>query len=646
MLATLTKEPFDDSDWLFEVKWDGYRIIAYVKNHQVILLSRSQLNYTEKYPPVVKALSMLPDCVIDGEVIVMDEKGRPSFDLLQKYKGGKPLLFYCFDLLWLGGYDLKDAKLTARKQLLKELLGDNSIAKLSDSFESGTELFQQAIQFGLEGIVAKQRDSRYLPGERSKSWLKIPTALKQEFVIGGWTESESGRPFAALVFGWYDGEKLLYVGHAGGGYKDREMQVIKNKLEKLEIKKSPFANKVESDRKVHYIKPELVANIRFATWTLSGNIRKPAIFMGFRTDKNPKEVARELSKKDIEFSAQVPETKLVKAEQPAEPATKPQLTTSSDSHWPTLENQKVTSRETFRVGGDMVELTNVEKEIWKGVSKADLIVYYHQIAPYILPYLKDRPLSLHIKHQGVMREGLYIKDMEGRTPEYAEIYSTPRKHAKRGKRNIIEYLLCQNEATLLYTINLGCIDVNPWTSTIHNPTMPDYVVIDLDPSDNDFGKAIEAAQATKEVCDKLKLKTFPKTSGKTGIHIYIPCAGFTFPQARSIAEHLCAKIHELIPSLSTTSVSISGRGNRIYLDPNQNDFADTVAAPYCARPFHHPTVSTPLEWKEIKRDLSPLQFDIKSTIPRINRKGDLFKGIFKPAARTGNSKVLQKYFNY
>jgi bifunctional non-homologous end joining protein LigD len=248
---------------------------------------------------------------------------------------------------------------------------------------------------------------------------------------------------------------------------------------------------------------------------------------------------------------------------------------------------------------------------------------------------------LHVKHIKPTAPGLYIKDMEGRQPDCADIFTVKRKHKKKGKRDVIDYLVCNNEATLLYMVNLGCIDINPWTSKTTNYLYPDFIIIDLDPSDNDFKKVIETAKAAKQVFDKHKLKAFPKLSGKTGIHLYVPCTGFTFPKARVIALHICKEIHELVPEITTTEVTISKRGNKLYIDPNQNDEADTVAAPYSVRPFHHPSVSTPLEWKEINDKLDPLKFDMHNILERIEKKGDLFEGVMDKKTAVKNSATLK-----
>jgi bifunctional non-homologous end joining protein LigD len=623
MLSTLVKEPFNDESWLYEVKWDGYRIIAYVKNGNANLFTRNHKNYTHKYEVVSDALSQFPyDCVIDGEIVVMDENGKPSFDLLQNYKGKEQLLYYCFDLLFINQYDITKLKLTERKEQLKKIVTDsNSVLRYSEHFEDGVKLFEEIKKLGLEGIVAKRKDSVYLPGVRSKDWLKITTHIKDEFIIGGWTESDSSRMFKSLLFGYYEDGKLMYLGHAGGGYKEKEMESILNKLKKREINKTPFANEVDTDASVHWVKPELVANIKFATFTKSGKVRKPAIFLGFRDDKNSQEIQQPNKASDAES------TKV-----------------TQDSNWKVLDKQKITTEDSIIISKHKLKLTNVEKELWKGITKATLIEYYHKVSSFILPHLKDRPLSLHVKYNGPMKEGVYIKDMEGRNPEWSKVFSDTRRHKKKGKRDIIDYLICNDEATLLYVINLGCIDINPWTSNVNSTTEPDYIVIDLDPSDDEFKKVINAANVAKKLFDEYKLKAFCKTSGKSGIHIFLPCEKLSFPNARLIAEKICSEIHQMVPKFTTTNMSISSRGDKLYLDPNQNDYADTVASVYSVRPYHVPCVSTPLEWSEINETLNPRNFTMESIFKRLKSKGDLFSDVHSSSIRAKNSRILNKLF--
>jgi bifunctional non-homologous end joining protein LigD len=300
MLCTLTKEPIDDPEYLYEIKWDGYRILSYVKKGKVRMDSRSALDYTKRYPPVVEALKSLGhDAVIDGEVVVFNDDGIPDFDALQLYNGHTTDITYCvFDLLWLDGYDLMGLALEKRKELLETLVGDRPIFRISESFDNGPALYAEILKLNLEGIVAKKRDSPYVPGERANNWLKTPTRKRQEFVIGGWAESDKARSFKSLLFGAYHNGKLEWIGRSGGGYKQKDMPGILRSLKALEIDHSPFVNKVLDTKGAvtHWVKPKLVANFEFATWTKSGRIRKPATFLGFRKDKKPEQVVREVPK--------------------------------------------------------------------------------------------------------------------------------------------------------------------------------------------------------------------------------------------------------------------------------------------------------------------------------------------------------------
>jgi bifunctional non-homologous end joining protein LigD len=598
--------------------------------------SRSALDYTKKYPPVAKALKELGhDAVLDGEVVVFNEEGKPDFDALQTFNGHDTPINYCvFDVLWLDGYNLMGLPLTDRKNILKELLADHEVLRFSDSFDDGEALYQQAIDLDLEGIVAKRKDSRYMPDARDNNWLKTPTRKRQEFVIGGWAESDKSRSFRSLLFGAYNHKgELEWIGRSGGGYKEKDMPGILAQLKALEVDEPPFINKVLDTKgaKIHWVNPELVANFEFATWTKTGRIRKPATFLGFRLDKKAQQVVRE-----------VPLSEEQEEELKEEPVVKQTIIAAADSNWPKIINKKTESERDFEFAGQMVTMRNIEQELWRGITKARLITYYHSICPYILPHLKDRPLSLHIKQDGAMAPGFYIKDMEGHQPDYVDIFSDQRRHKKKGKRDQIDYAVCNNEAALLYLINLGNIDLNPWSSRIGNPQQPDFISIDLDPSDEDFGKAIKTAQAAKVVFEEYKLESLVKTSGKTGIHLLVPCQGFTYPQSRKLAEKLCQQIADNVPDIATTEVIIEHRGNKLFVDPSQNDYADTLAAAYSVRPYKHPTVSAPLTWKEVKDKLDPAKFTMDTLPERLEKKGDLFENLLNEKWRSANTKILKQ----
>ena len=646
MFCTLTKEPTPDDNYVHEIKWDGYRIIAYVDKSKVRLGSRSNLDYTDKYPPVVRELKALKQrCILDGEIVVFNEEGIPDFNAVQNYNGNNSPVSYCiFDILWIDGYDVKQLSLVERKHLLKLVIGTNDVLQVIEPFDNGPALYEEMVRRGLEGIVSKRKDSLYGEGERSNNWLKTPTRKRQEFVIGGWAESEKARSFRSLLFGAYNNGQFEWIGRSGGGYKEKEMPGILTKLKKLEIKNSPFVNKVLDTKgaTIHWVKPELVANFEFAAWTNTGRIRKPATFLGFRKDKKAKDVVREVPKPIDKIKNENKKEEMAPRKHEGKVRNENISKKNEDSNWKELDKIEITNKEDFDIGDCTVSITNIERNVWKDIPKATLIQYYHSVAPDILPYLKDRPLSLHIKPYGATAPGLYIKDMEGREPECATIFSDKRKHPKPGKRNIIDYIVCNNEATLLWLINLGCIDLNPWMSRMQKPDQPDFINIDLDPSDDHFEKVIEVALAAKKILAKHRLKSMVKTSGKTGMHIYLPVIGINFSAARHYSEVLGQQIHETVPKISTTHISVDLRGDKVFIDPSQNDYADTLAAPYSARPYHLPTVSTPLDWKEVKRGFDPKNFTIETIMARIKKKGDLFKNIMDEKIAISNSKVLKK----
>ena len=638
MLCTLIKEPFADENWLYEVKWDGYRIIAFIKNGKVILKSRGNQDYTNKYRPVSTALENNSyDAIIDGEVVVLDKNGKPDFSALQNYKSSDQIAYYVFDLIWCNGYDLMTLQLTDRKNLLREIISFNEIVKLSESFDDGINLFDSVKNMGLEGIVAKKKNSIYIPGKKGNTWYKAKLSKRQEYVIGGWTESDNGRLFRSLIFGHYVDGKFTYVHHSGGGFTDKQMKGLYSKLKKLEVAESPFVNKVTIKAKKHWAKPELVGEFdKSVQTTKSGTIRHPAIFVGLRKDKKPKDVIKEVPKKVDKTIHEISKNDGEKVNQHSvndeEPVT---------GSWELLEQRKITSENELEINGHKLNLVNIERELWPGITKAALIEYYISVSDYLLPHLKGRPLGLNICIQGAAKGGFFLRGIEGKAPSWATIYTTERKHKKKGKSDKIEWLLCDNKETLVYIVNLESVDIHPWTARIDSPDHPDYIVIDLDPSDPDFQKVIDTALAAKKIFDKYKLKSFVKTSGKTGLHLLLPCNDIAFGDSRKIAEIICSEIHDLVPEFTTTNISVNSRDNKLYIDPNQNDYADRIAAPYCVRAYHLPTVSTPLEWKEINTKLNPADFNIESIGKRLEKKGDLFEDILNSKIQRTNSKILK-----
>jgi bifunctional non-homologous end joining protein LigD len=653
MLCTLVKDTPQNPDYIYEIKWDGYRIISYVNGSTVRMDSRSGKNYTIKYPVIATALKKLKHkIVVDGEVVVFDKDGIPDFNAVQNYNGhNTPIHYYLFDIIWMDGYSLKEVPLLARKKLLKELVGSNHVLRISESFEDGRHLYNQMQERGLEGIVAKNKNSYYHEDERGNDWLKVPTRIRQEFVIGGWAESERARAFRSLLFGAYNNGAFEWIGRSGSGYKEKDMPGILKKLQAIEQKQSPFVNKVLDTKGavVHWVKPKLVANFEFAAWTPSGRIRKPATFLSFRNDKKPEDVVRE-----------IPAEALVNARQksPKQKAQKRKYF-NAGSNWQKVDDEQRAAEWTdFNMKNCTIPVHNLDRELWKGISKGKLLLYYSEMADTLLPYIAGRPQSLVLKLTNAGSPRIFIKDMENRQPECAAVFSDTRRVKKEGKRSRIDYIVCNNKETLVYLVDLGCVDLNVWASRTIDVEQPDYIWLDLDPTlpgdlkgtalkkaeDASFIKAIEVAKATKKILDKYRLSGFLKTSGQTGLHVYIPCRGFSFEQARTIGYYLADEVHALVPRISTRNEPVSQRGENVYIDAGQNDYADTLAAPYSVRPYHEPLVSTPLEWKELNRKLNRYDFSIYTMKERLKRKGDLFAGVLNKTIQAKNSKVIKTLF--
>lgn len=582
MLSSLTDKPFDSEDWLFEIKWDGYRAIAEVYGKNTLLYSRNNISFNDSFPNIVESLNKLNfDAVFDGEIVALDKKGRASFQLLQQYKKNKKgnYYYYIFDILYLNGFSLLNASLIMRKKILNQIIPKEGNLRISDFIEKeGSKLYQEVLKSGLEGIIGKNKFSKYRPGIRSKDWYKIKSKNRQEVVIGGFTEPRGSRKeIGAIVCGVYENNDLIYVGHTGGGLNEENLKDLKKKLEQLEISENPFKNKPKTNAPVHWVKPKLVAEIEFSEWTDEQIMRQP-IFLGLREDKYPKDVRKEK------------ETK------------------------PLLEKK--------------VNFSNLDKIYFPkdGYRKKDVIEYYDNISAFILPYLKDRPESLHRFPNGIDGERFYQKNITGPIPSWLKTYTI---YSESEDKNV-KYLICNNKESLLYVVNLGAIEINPWLSRIPNYEFPDYCVIDLDPLDVSFNEVVRVAKSTKAVLDELSIDSYLKTSGSTGLHIYIPLgAKYTFIESQNFAQIITMLVHKITPKNTSIERSPEKRKGKVYLDFLQNRLGQTIASPYSVRPRNSATVSTPLFWEELGSKLSPLDFTIKTIFKRLEKYGDIWESIFK-----------------
>ena len=597
MLAILVDKPFNRRGWFFEIKWDGYRMLAEVQDGRVRLYSRNDKTLNERFPLVADSLASLPfDALLDGEAVVVDGSGRADFQRLQDYlrTGRGALVYYVFDLLYLDGHDIRPLPLRQRKAILQQILPEFPNVKLSAHIEdNGIDLFEAVQKNNVEGILAKDAESPYRPGLRTRDWLKIKAYQEQEAVIAGFTEPRGGRKgFGALVLGIYEGKELIYIGHVGGGFTEKELDALEPRLRSIVSNISPFNREPKTNTPVTWVRPLLVCKVRFGEWTDEGLMRHP-VFLGARDDVDPKDVHRELPQ-------------IVDGSAPGFASrTAPSLTLMND---------------------DRFKVTNREKIFWpsEGFTKGDLIDYYRDIASFILPYLKDRPESLNRHPDGIEGDNFFQKNMDYRLPAWAR--SVKIRSDSEGRE--INYLLCNDETTLIYMANLGCIEINPWHSRVGSLERPDYMVLDIDPLEVPFQYVVDAALETRKVLQELDIPCFCKTSGATGLHIYVPLAArYDYDQVRHFAQLLNTLIQGRLPSTTSIERNPRKRAHKVYLDFLQNRLGQTVAAPYCIRPKKGASASTPLRWEEVNHRLKPEAFTMKTLPMRLSRIGDIWQGV-------------------
>jgi bifunctional non-homologous end joining protein LigD len=593
MLATQEERIPRGEGWTFEVKFDGYRAIAYIRGGECKLVSRNGNDLTQRFPDIARALVKAvrsPNAVVDGEVTRIDPDGRTSFSELQQ--GSGQLVYYAFDLLELDGRPLVDLPLHERKDRLKQLVDirTGSVA-VSDGFDDGDALFKVAQQQQLEGIVAKRVDSTYKSGRRTRDWLKLKTELNDEFLVAGFTRGTGRRAdtFGALVLAVREGGGLRYVGNVGTGFNDAEIRRLLKLMKPLHRETSPFAEppKMPRVRKgdVQWIEPRLIAQVRYGEWTHDGHLRHPA-YLGLRDDKEPDEV-----------TAPVP-----------------------------LEN-------VIRKGKRELKLSNLDKPFWpdEGITKGDLLRYYRDVAPVLVPHLKDRPFTMRRYPNGAYSEAFFQKDAPKHMPEWISTFhaNVSQRDGARTKR-WIDFPLVNDELALLWMVNMGCIDMNAWYSRVDKPDRPDFVLFDLDPTPEvPWPQTIEVALILKELLDALELLSFPKTSGGKGFHVLVPLdRRSTYTESRQFAEIVAGAIARAHPKLATTEWS-KARRRGVLIDSNQNGEGKTIASAYSVRPKPNAPVSTPLRWDEVDDKLNPSIYTMQVVLDRVRRHGDLYAGVLE-----------------
>ncbi|QLG46511.1 DNA ligase D [Costertonia aggregata] len=588
MLASSTKEIFNDPDWLYELKWDGYRVLAHISDKGVLLQLRNGINLNTKFPKLAKELESIEhECILDGEVVILDESGVSQFGELQNYPDSMGVLrLYVFDMIYLNGISMLDLPLTDRKSLIPEVIQGLELTKYCDHIEGmGAALYQKAIDAGMEGVMAKLKDSTYTLATRTEKWLKIKSVDSLDALICGYTDSVGGGvAFGSLILGVRVNDEFTYIGNCGSGFSENRRKELLRQFEPYRRDENPFGKKLPlKGRKPNWMVPTLSCEVNFSERTKNGLLRNP--------------VFERLLNAPVQEADSVPKR---------------------------LQRKSLPSREIIEIDGLPVSITNIEKVYWpdSGLTKYDLIDYYLQVSKFILPHLFDRPQSLHRHPNGILEEGFYQKDNEN-VPEWMQTFTLYSKSSERD----IEYLLCQNTASLIYMANLGCIEINPWNSRVGKLDFPDYGIIDLDPPEGmKFKNVVRIAKEFKSVMDIAEIQGYCKTSGSKGLHIYIPMgAKYTYEEVRNFIKLLCYFVQQRLPRISTLERRIKKREGKIYLDYLQNRKGHTVASVYSVRPLAGAPLSMPIEWSELDGKFSAQEFKMKNMIQRLERLWDLFQ---------------------
>ena len=609
MLATLDERAPSDKGWLFEIKFDGVRVLAARRGEQVELYGRSGQLITGRYPDLVRALLALPveHFVIDGEIVALDERGRPSFQRLQPRMAltdpreieaaaaRVPVEGVFFDCLALDGHDLRRLPLTRRKDCLRLLVPPlGPVHYVDHVLEHGPAFLEAANEQRLEGIVAKKAASSYAGG-RSRDWIKVKCQRRQEFVIGGYTDPQGSRGhFGALHIGVYDGARLVYVSKVGTGFDQAGLKSLWEKLQPLARATPPFdTGAIPKGKSHHWVEPRLVCEVRFSDWTNDGGIRHPT-FIALRSDKRPEECRREA----IEAPPEIP----------SHPS-------------PPLRGRGQGEGGAAVVASKEVKLTNLKKMFWPvdGYTKGDLVAYYERVAPLLLPYLRDRPLVLTRYPDGITGKSFFQKDAPEFTPAWVR---TERVYSKDAEREI-DYFVVDDVESLRYVANSGTIPLHLWASRLGSLERPDWLVLDLDPKGAPFTDVVKVARALHRILDDVELPSYPKTSGATGLHILIPLgARYTYDEVRTFARLLAVLGVEAEPEISTIARPLRSRGGKVYIDFGQNGHGQTIVGPFSLRPLPGAPASCPLTWGEVTARLDPARFTMITVPKRFDKIAD------------------------
>lgn len=664
-LATLSDRIFSDPGWLFEIKWDGVRTLARVKENRVNLWSRAQREISQEYPEVGSLAEKMAghEAWVDGEVVALDKEGRSDFQLLQRRMSIRkpsanllqkvPVTYYVFDILYFDGYDLRGVPALERKTFLEEILQTDSVIRYSDhQIGKGLELYGLAASRHLEGIVGKQITSPY-PKGRTTAWLKFKLGLELDAVIGGWTDPRGSREhFGALLLGLSDQQGLKYIGGVGTGFSGALQARVVAQFKDLQTEQCPFDVRPATREKAYWVKPQLVARVGYGGVTEARHLRHPR-FIGLRHDVDQRTCTFEQQIKGITASEVIPDkvsasaplgAAAPKTSRRSPPAPAPATAVTSkllrnaplSSHFQIIgELERGTREDVFaEIDGKPLHLTHLNKIYFprEGYTKRNLLAYYYRIGPLLLPFLEDRPLVLRRYPDGIEGESFFQKDAGKGVPEW--IKTVPL--VSEGKGRSIHYFLANDLPSLLYLVNFGCIDQNPWASRYHDVEHPDYMFFDLDPTEGaPFAIVVKLAKIISVKLQEVGLNFFVKTSGATGCHIFIPIEPvYTYEQVRQFVQTISLLAARDNPQLITSERSVRKRPfGRIYIDANQNSEAQSLASVYSVRAFPGAPVSAPVSVDELTPKSRPENWNIKSMFRRIEKVGDLWKDFWRKRQR-------------
>ena len=599
MKAEPCEEPFSRPGWVFEIKYDGYRLLGETGEGRARLISRNGNDLSRVFPEVALALGKLPyrGAVLDGEVVVNDAEGLPSFPLIQK-RGrlrresdiaraavALPATYYAFDLVALEGYDLRGLSLLQRKRLLREVLPTIGPVRYSEHIpEQGEAMFEQIAALGLEGIVAKRADSIYVGG-RSRSWRKIRVVHTADFAIHGFTDPASGTSgFGALHLAVRAGDEFVYAGRVGTGFSERMQEELGQRLRGHPGAQPPAGSEAAGSGRHHWVVPRLVAEVRYKEVTEAGVLRHPS-FLRLREDKPPEDCLASGGRLGAGDRTSEPEG-------PVEIAPE-----------------------------RIVHFTNLDKPFWPedGYVKGDLIEYYRAIAPEILPYLADRPVVLTRFPDGIHGKSFFQKN----APEFAPSWIRRIRLYSEGSERDLDYFVADDLESLLYVANSASIPLHIWQSRVADISRPDFCVLDLDPKEAPFSDVVRIALFLKELCDEIRLPSFVKTSGSTGLHVLVPLGRqVTYEQSRNIGNLLALMAVRELEGIATVARRPSQREGKVYVDFLQNGHGRLIVAPFCVRPLPGAPVSVTLDWSEVHDGLSIADHTIRTVPERMAASGD------------------------